>query len=331
MKKVSLVVIGFNIENYIERCINSIINQTYSKIEIIFVNDGSTDNTLSIVQNLAKQNNNIKIIDKKNSGANAARKCGYKNVTGEYVIFIDGDDWISPNLVCDNIKIAIEYNCDIVSFNHYLAYDETVEKYSQKMTPELKNKEYLELLLEQKISHNLWNKMYSKEFLDKSNFLDIPDITMGDDLVANIKLAVNNPYVIYNPKSYYYYYQRRNSVTREISEKVLEVSEAINAVEIILKNKNLFNQYKNQIEYLWFRHSYYCLVVLSRHKRSYIQKKLYKDWKKKKINIKKNVFCKEYINSIGKGKKILLYLYNFNYDIGYAFGRTYILVRDFFN
>lgn len=329
MAKVSFVVIGYNIESYISRCLKSIINQTLKDIEVIFVDDGSTDDTIKVVNNF--KDNRIIVISQENQGANSARKTGFKASKSDYIVFIDGDDWIDENLAKELYAIATKDNYDIVCYNHFLAYDDRTIIKKQQIYEDIKGSKYLELLLSQKISHNLWNKFYKREFLHNSNFECIDNITMGDDLVANVKLAVNSPKVIMLDNSYYYYYQRVSSVTKKISSKTLEIEKAILSVENILDEKNILSKYREYINYLWFRHCYYCFVVLSRHKISYVQKRLYKIWNSKNINIKKNKFCVEYIHTIPYSKRILLLLYNINYYLGYIFARGFILIKDMSN
>ena len=98
-KLVSIIVPIYNTEKYLERCIDSLINQTYKNIEIILINDGSTDNSINILKKYKKIDTRIKIIDKKNEGPNIARKTGLENADGNYIMFVDSDDYIHPNTV----------------------------------------------------------------------------------------------------------------------------------------------------------------------------------------------------------------------------------------
>ena len=104
---VSVVVIGYNIEQYVGVCINSLLNQTYDNYEIIFVNDGSTDRTLEIVKNIAINNKILRIVDKSNGGIISARKEGIKAASGEYIIFVDGDDWANDSMIESLVMVEI--------------------------------------------------------------------------------------------------------------------------------------------------------------------------------------------------------------------------------
>lgn len=323
MIKVSFVVIGYNVSPYIERCIQSIINQTMDDIEIIFVNDGSADNSEDIVKLLSKIDNRIKIINQKNSGANVARKTGFLNSTAQYVVFVDGDDWIEPDLAKDMYNMAIEYDYDIIAYGHYFVNDNKKRKDIIRNTGLLKENQYLDLILERKLSHNLWNKFFSKSFLEKANFIDIPDITMGDDLAANVRFGLFNPNVLVIQECYYNYYKNEKSVTRNISPKVLEIEETIKDIESNLKSYNLLDNYEKHIEFIRFR-NFYSRVVKSTHKDCEIRRKLYLNWKNSRVKIKSNELCIDFIKSKGVLERVLMYLYNYNYKLGYIVSKIYL-------
>ena len=125
--KVSVIVAAYNIEDYIERCINSVINQSFSDIEIIVVNDGSSDGTLEKLNILKEFDSRIKIINKENEGVIEARKTGLKLSQGDYVLFIDGDDWIDLNTIKLLKKIVLEGDYDIVCYNGKWVYDNYIK------------------------------------------------------------------------------------------------------------------------------------------------------------------------------------------------------------
>ncbi len=133
--KVTVIIPVYNVEKYIIRCLDSIINQKLHEIEIIIVNDGSTDNSLQIVQNFTKSNNNILILSQDNRGLSEARNTGFKYSKGEYIYFIDGDDYLDENCLFDLYNEAIINNLDIIFFDAISFLDETREK----IQPELIN------------------------------------------------------------------------------------------------------------------------------------------------------------------------------------------------
>ena len=113
---ISVIVIGYNVQKYIERCLISVFNQKYDEYEVIFVNDGSTDKTSQIVKNVDNKNIPFRIIDKENGGIISARKAGVRVAQGNYIVFVDGDDSIRPNMLFDFVESIKEYgnNFDIV-------------------------------------------------------------------------------------------------------------------------------------------------------------------------------------------------------------------------
>ena len=121
--KISVIVAAYNIEDYIERCLNSIIKQMNNEIQLIIVNDGSKDNTLNKINSCCNDKNNIRIINKENQGLIEARKSGMNIASGEYILFVDGDDWIEDNAIKILYESAIVNNSDLVIYNGYWVHD----------------------------------------------------------------------------------------------------------------------------------------------------------------------------------------------------------------
>lgn len=122
MKKISIIVPCYNVEEYLRQCLDSIVNQTYTNLEIICVNDGSTDNTLSILNEYASNDNRIAIVNQKNTGLSGARNAALKRSTGEYIVFVDSDDYIELNTCKIAINEIEKYNSDIVLWNYVKEY-----------------------------------------------------------------------------------------------------------------------------------------------------------------------------------------------------------------
>lgn len=116
---VSVVVPVYNVKAYLEKCINSILNQTYENLEIIIVDDGSTDGSSDICDQFLKKDNRVFVIHKENGGVVSARQAGIDKAKGEYVIAIDSDDWIEPIMISELYTLAIENDADIVSSGYY--------------------------------------------------------------------------------------------------------------------------------------------------------------------------------------------------------------------
>ena len=124
MTAISVIVPVYNVENYLVKCLDSIINQTLTDIEIICVNDGSTDNSRQILENYKRKDSRIKIIDKQNGGLSSARNVGYKYSTGEYISYIDSDDWVDLTMLEKMYKNIKKHDCEI-SICAVHQYDDT--------------------------------------------------------------------------------------------------------------------------------------------------------------------------------------------------------------
>lgn len=131
--KISVIVPVYNVEEYINRCMDSLINQTYKNIEIILVDDGSTDNSGNICDEYAKEDSRIKVIHKTNGGIVSARKEAVIHATGEYVTCVDSDDWVESDAYEDVVKKLVEYEPDMVAFGYKKEFDNCVEQFQVNM------------------------------------------------------------------------------------------------------------------------------------------------------------------------------------------------------
>ena len=181
--KVSIIVPVYNVEKYLERCLNSLINQTLKEIEIICINDGSTDNSKLILEKYASDDSRIKIINQENQGLSIARNNGLKAAKGEYIGYVDSDDWISENFYELLYNNAMKYGADIacgeivrpnaskhknfLSLSKIKTYTKTEDKYSACYIP---RKSYV------------WNKIYRRECLVASKVQFVPHATYEDIL-----------------------------------------------------------------------------------------------------------------------------------------------------
>ena len=126
---VSIIIPAYNIENYIEKTLDSVLDQTYDSLEIIVVNDGSKDNTAAIIDSYAQKDNRIKVIHKENGGVTSARLAGIAAATGDYIGFVDGDDYIEPNMFELLVNNAINYNADISHCGYQMVFPNRTDYY----------------------------------------------------------------------------------------------------------------------------------------------------------------------------------------------------------
>lgn len=190
--KISIIVPCYNADKFIERCIKSIINQSLEKIELIVINDGSTDNSLEII-NKFKGNKIIKIISKQNEGLTKTRNIGLSQAKGEYIYFVDADDYLEDKFALEKLyNIASRLNLDILVFDYFL--DNGIEK---KYTKSFKNTEeiiidkkiYFKALIEKKYLATMWNKIIRKNLFTENNILFLENVFMQEDLNASLKLV----------------------------------------------------------------------------------------------------------------------------------------------
>lgn len=228
---ISVIVPVYNAEPFLEKCVTSIMNQTYINIELILVNDGSTDGSLSKCEDLQAEDGRIRIIDQKNMGQSAARRRGVEVADGKYIGFVDSDDWIEPTMFQHMMGIVMRYQCDLVSVGRYLeSEDGTVleerDNFKEGQYLDISNEILPTLLYDESIrghglTASLWNKLFRKDIL-KSIMNEADDrVFWGEDLclVLNYCLHIKSIYISHNLE---YHYQIRNvSVSHCPNEKRL--------------------------------------------------------------------------------------------------------------
>lgn len=212
---ISIVVPVYNIEKYIERCIKSILSQTYSNIEIIIVDDGSTDNTASIIDQYALKDTRIIPIHKKNGGVSSARTEGINRASGEWIGFVDGDDVIEERMYEVLINNAKKYNADISHCGYQMVFpDGHIDYYYNTKCIEIQDniKALEELLSGRKIEPGLCNKLFKKSlFNDSIDYESLSKIKINEDLLLNYYLFKNSNLAIYEDFCPYHYILRKGS------------------------------------------------------------------------------------------------------------------------
>lgn len=223
-EKVSIIVPVYNVEKYLNKCLNSIICQTYKNIEIIVVNDGSTDDSYSIMEDWKRKDNRVKIYSKENGGLSDARNFGVKKSSGNYLMFIDSDDYIDNKMVEIMYKDIKLNNSDFCFCNIYYQYDDhkkiAVDIKNQSRTFSGKGKFSFLFDLHKKISVMACNKMYRKSLFDGITY---PLNKLNEDEYVIYDLINKSNVISYISKPLYYYYQRGNSIMHKFNSKRFEV------------------------------------------------------------------------------------------------------------
>lgn len=309
--KISVIVPVYNVEKYLEKCIESIINQTFEKYEIILVDDGSTDSSCEIVDYYGeKYPQIINVFHKKNGGLGDARNYGINHAKGEYLIFIDSDDYIELDMLECLYNKAKEYNSDIVMCRFKSITESgnikyiSKEKFSEDELMTLsKNKDLM-------LTHPAaWNKMYRRELFLSNNDIRYPSQVWYEDIRTTLKLFNVANSIIYVDKVLYNYLIREGSITNNKNcERNSEIVDALNDIVYYFKSNNKYEEYKEEIEYLTIFHVYITAsvrVLMIDDKSSlinYLRSFLYTnfpDWTKNK-----------YIKNLDANKKIILSLLN---------------------
>lgn len=219
---ISVIVPIYNIEAYLKECIDSIINQSYKNLEVILVDDGSTDLSGKIIDDYSRADNRIKVIHKNNGGIISARKAGVEIASGDYITFVDGDDWIEPEMYTEMIQLSIVYDPDIVTSGVKRDYgNHTVEEldyYPEGFYNERDVKEkicptalYTGVFYESGINIHVYNKIYKSDLI-KENYNKVDNrINVGEDaaIVYPCIYSANSMYII--RKSFYHYRIRTGS------------------------------------------------------------------------------------------------------------------------
>lgn len=225
MRMISIIVPVYNIKQYIRECVDSILAQSYTNIEVILVDDGSTDGCYEICEEYRQKDSRIKVIHKPNGGLVSARKAGLQAAQGKYVAYVDGDDWIEPGMYEQMYRIMEQQQVDVVLCGHY---EDTgiVSKEVFHGVPEgrynktdLMSKIYPEMIagqsfLEWNIFPGIWDKLFRKECLEKFQLAVDNRITMGEDAACVYPCLLNVDSIYVLQKCLYHYRQITTSMVK---------------------------------------------------------------------------------------------------------------------
>ena len=260
MKKVSIIVPVYNVENYLERCLESLVNQTLQDIEIIVINDGSKDNSQNIINEFhSKYPEKIRYFFIENSGAAQARNYALNSVEGEYIGFVDSDDYVEPNMFEELYNKAVEEKADISVCGYYKA---TVDKCEEKGIYPYKcfnNNVFNEPSMFINNFPYLWNKIFKTELI-KDNKIEFENYRIFEDLVFTYQAFLKANKIVHVEKPLYYYrILRDQSLTNEFSEKRFDIFEASDKlIEFFIKN-NSFEYFEDELLFIILKHIYVVL------------------------------------------------------------------------
>lgn len=246
MIKVSIIVPAYNVEQYIEKCLETLVKQTLKEIEIIVVNDGSTDRTKQkIEQFVERYPEKIKYIEKSNGGLSDARNYGLLYAQGKYIGFIDSDDYVETNMFEEMYRKAEEENSDMVECDFIWEYP-TRQRID---TGRIYNNKKEALLYARVVA---WNKLIKKDTLEKAR-IRFPKGLRYEDTEFFYKLLPSLEKISFVKTPMVHYIQRNNSIANTQNERVKEIFEIWDNILKFYKENNLFEEYKNEIEYTYAR------------------------------------------------------------------------------
>lgn len=218
MKKVSIIVPIYKVEKYLNRCVESLVNQTYNNLEIILIDDGSPDECPKICDDWARKDSRIKVIHKENGGLSNARNAGMKIITGDYVCFVDSDDVVSIDMYKILIELLEKNDADmsICQYDKFSEDKEPVYTTNSKQYIFNNNDALKELFCGKKVANAVWNKLYKRELFDDIEFPE--DINCGEDMYIIHRLIVKaNIVAITDAKLYGYRVNREGSIMNTYS------------------------------------------------------------------------------------------------------------------
>jgi len=290
MNEISVIVPVYNVEKYLEKCIDSILSQTFKNFEVILVDDGSTDSCGIICDEYERLDNRVKVIHKINGGLSSARNSGLEIASGEYVAFVDSDDWIDKNMYQELYNEAKKNNADIVQCKFIKAKDENVSIYNNELNEVevIGNLDALCNLYNEKCIETVvtWNKLYKRYLF---NDIVFPNGKIHEDQFTTYKLLYKANNVVLVDQAFYYYRQTPNSIMNsDFNMSRLDFLEALDQRLEFFKKINNELLYKQTIKtYVNILKEYYFKCKNSKNEEQII-KKIRDKYKKKFIEYMNN-------------------------------------------
>lgn len=320
-EKISVIVPVYNVEKYLHKCINSILDQTYRNLEIILIDDGSTDNSGKICDEYALKDERIKVIHKENGGLSSARNAGLDICSGDYIGFVDSDDYIAEDMYEYLYVNLIKNNADIAMCNYFSVSE------NRKITKVLKIKTFVTNKKEDILKENLnyafnaypavWNKLFKKYIFLKLRFPN--GKCCEDNFILLESIDKLNRY-IYLEQAKYYYLNRNNSLAhRKIDNHLFDEVEVFSSIlQYVLKMYPKLKKYAEKCLLISYKISLDRLLYNS-NKDEYVKEKIICQ-----KNIKKLFFSNLLKNSLSIHQKIICALIVINYKIYFRVKNEFI-------
>ena len=252
---VSIIIPVYHAEQYVRACLESLVRQTYADIEILVVDDGSQDNSAKIASDMAKQDARIRVIAQENHGVSAARNLGLRNAKGEYVTFIDADDYVAPEYVEYLLSMMTDAKADFgMSQNAYTDKGQAQIEKDEKF--QLESDRAVAFLLSPRVIVGCWNKMFKRQFLLENEIYFSEELFYGEGLQFIVRAAGAANKVAVGSKRVYYY--RRNNASSATTK--FDVRKIQNGEKSLLVIRDQVNLEDPGIAAAWELH--YCTFCL---------------------------------------------------------------------
>jgi glycosyltransferase involved in cell wall biosynthesis len=257
MPKATVIVPVYNVEAYLEKCVDSILAQTEPDFELLLVDDGSTDNSGALCDKLAQKDSRIQVIHQKNQGLGGARNTGIKAASGDWVLLVDSDDWIEPELLEKTLEAGLREEADLVMFG-FRSVDEqgnTLQTFVEDVPTDqgLTLKDHPDLLL---TAPSAWRRLYRRELLVRTGILYPPRVWY-EDIRTTPKLLAAADRVVFLSYVGYDYLSRTGSITKnQNADRNQEILWAFDDLLPYFQEQGLFERYRQELCYLTLFHAY---------------------------------------------------------------------------
>ena len=301
--KISIIVPVYNVDKYLEESLNSIFNQTFNDYEVICINDGSTDSSLSILEAYSNKNPRIQVITQENCGCGCARNKGLKEASGEYLYFFDPDDLIEENTLERLYENAVNNNSDMVLFKYGLMYDDKFDNANSKYDFEYENPEinFDNYSFNYKdINHYVlnsvfapWLKLYKRTFIENYDDIEFPVNLAFDDVVFHVKTILRAEHISYVPEILYHYRVNNPNSVNSTSKNAFDIFRICDIVEEFLVDNDFYDEFEYEfINFKLYQILYYIISSNSEYYFKYAQN----EFNKMKLNRKliSNTVKKDY-------------------------------------
>lgn len=286
--KVSVIVPVYNVGKYIEQCIRSIMLQSYRNIEIIVVNDGSSDNSPEIIKNLCKEDQRIIYIDKTNGGVSSARNAGIDIAQGDYLVFVDGDDYLAEEFV-EYMLGLVQKEGGEFAFSKDCYVKKGERDTSKEVIEQFLPVDATALLLSPRVIVGCWNKIYSKKLIEENNIRFLTSLFYGEGLNFITTVSQRAKKIVVSNKKVYYY-RKNNLASATTKFKIENLRNGWIALDCIEKNLIIEN---SKVENMLMAHrclyAFGAMIQIAYNKKKHIYAEDYSRWKNYLVkNIVKN-------------------------------------------